>query len=175
MDAPHPWFLTGAERGNPASALARDPAWTEGNAVSPLIHGRTYFSRLAEVLGPLAPGDHVYLTDWRGDDDQRLDDDGPTLAGSLVDLARRGVEVRGLLWRSHPRAIGFNEEEETELAGIVNAAGGQLLLDERVRRAGSHHQKLVVAHHPDRPDEDVAFVGRDRSVSRTPGRRSSSR
>ena len=159
MDAPHPWFLTGAERGNPASALARDPAWTEGNAVSPLIHGRTYFARLAEVLGPLAPGDHVYLTDWRGDDDQRLDDDGPTLAGSLVELARRGVEVRGLLWRSHPRAIGFNEEEETELAGIVNAAGGQLLLDERVRRAGSHHQKLVVAHHPDRPDGDVAFVG----------------
>jgi phosphatidylserine/phosphatidylglycerophosphate/cardiolipin synthase-like enzyme len=159
MDATHPWFLTGAERGNPASALARDPAWTEGNAVSPLIHGRAYFSRLAEVLGPLGPGDHVYLTDWRGDDDQRLDDDGPTLAGLLVDLARRGVEVRGLLWRSHPRAIGFNEEEETELAGIVNAAGGQLLLDERVRRAGSHHQKLVVAHHPGRPDEDVAFVG----------------
>ena len=102
MDAPHPWFLTGAERGNPASTLARDPAWTEGNAVSPLIHGDPYFATLAEALGPLGPGDHVYLTDWRGDDDQRLNDDGPTLAGLLVNLARRGVEVRGLLWRSHP-------------------------------------------------------------------------
>src|SRR6188472_385733 len=131
MDATHPWFLTGAGRGNPASALARDPAWTEGNAVSPLIHGQIYFSRLADVLGSLGPGDHVYLTDWRGDDDQHLNDGGPTLSGLLVHLARRGVEVRGLLWRSHPHAIGFNEEEETQLAEIVNGAGGQLLLDER--------------------------------------------
>ena len=33
------------------------------------------------------------------------------------------------------------------------------MLDARTRRAGSHHQKLVVIRHPDRPDQDVAFVG----------------
>ena len=29
----------------------------------------------------------------------------------------------------------------------------------RVRPGGSHHQKIVVIRHPDRPDADVAFVG----------------
>ena len=41
----------------------------------------------------------------------------------------------------------------------MNEAGGEVLLDERVRRDGSHHQKLFVIRHPDRPDDDVAFVG----------------
>jgi len=155
----HPWFLDVHERQHAGASAVRDLAWTDGNLVTPLVHGATYFERLLEVLQPLAPGDLVCLTDWRGDDDEKLTDDGPTLAGVLVELARRRVQVRGLLWRSHPKAMGFNEEEQTELAAIVNAAGGQFLLDQRVRRAGSHHQKLVVAHHPDHPDDDVAFVG----------------
>ena len=41
----------------------------------------------------------------------------------------------------------------------MNEAGGEVLLDERVRRDGSHHQKLFVIRHPDAPDHDVAFVG----------------
>ena len=39
------------------------------------------------------------------------------------------------------------------------AAGGEVLLDQRVRRAGSHHQKLVVLRHPRRTARDVAFAG----------------
>jgi phosphatidylserine/phosphatidylglycerophosphate/cardiolipin synthase-like enzyme len=34
-----------------------------------------------------------------------------------------------------------------------------VLLDARTRRAGSHHQKLVVVRHPGLPARDVAFVG----------------
>jgi phosphatidylserine/phosphatidylglycerophosphate/cardiolipin synthase-like enzyme len=34
-----------------------------------------------------------------------------------------------------------------------------VLLDQRVRRAGSHHQKFVVLRHPGRPERDVAFAG----------------
>ena len=34
-----------------------------------------------------------------------------------------------------------------------------MLLDQRVRPMGSHHQKFVVVRHPDRPERDVAFVG----------------
>ena len=37
--------------------------------------------------------------------------------------------------------------------------GTLTVLDERVRRAGSHHQKLVVVLHPSTPEMDVAFVG----------------
>ena len=159
MEDGHPWFLDARERVHAGASLVRDRAWTEGNRVTPLVHGRTYFARLAAALQPLAPGDLLCLTDWRGDDDEKLTDDGPTLAVLLTELARRGVEVRGLLWRSHPKTMGFNEEEQTELAAIVNAAGGEVLLDQRVRRAGSHHQKLVVVHRREDPDADLAFIG----------------
>ncbi|MDT5010339.1 MAG: hypothetical protein QOH57_1956, partial [Mycobacterium sp.] len=39
------------------------------------------------------------------------------------------------------------------------AAGGEVLLDQRVRFGGSHHQKLVVLRHPGAPERDVAFAG----------------
>src|SRR4051794_24586140 len=132
----HPWFLDERQRRFEGRSLVRDQPWTDGNHVEPLVHGRTYFARLAAELEALAPGDLVCIADWRGDDDEKLTDAGPTLAVLLTELAGRGVEVRGLLWRSHPRALGFNEKEETELAQISSAAGGTVLLDERVRRAG---------------------------------------
>ena len=153
------WFLSAAERGNPDTAVGRDEPWTEGNAVAPLVHGSTYFSRLVETLSALGAGDRVLIADWRGDADERLRDEGPTLGELLGDLAHRGVDIRGLLWRSHPDAAGFNEEEESALAATVNEAGGKILLDERVRRGGSHHQKLVLVSRRDRPGEDIAFVG----------------
>ncbi|HWW43578.1 MAG TPA: phospholipase, partial [Acidimicrobiia bacterium] len=77
----------------------------------------------------------------------------------LADLSRRGVDVRGLLWRSHSDRLSFSAKENRRLAREVSAAGGEVLLDERVRRGGSHHQKLIVLRHPRRPDDDVAFVG----------------
>jgi hypothetical protein len=69
------------------------------------------------------------------------------------------VQVRGLLWRSHPSVAHFNEEQNLHLGDVVNEAGGEILLDERVRGPGSQHQKLVLVRHPDREDEDVAFMG----------------
>src|SRR6185503_4839143 len=97
MTSEHPWFLGRSELGNPSSALARKQPWTEGNSVTPLIHGATYFDRLAGALEPARSGDHLFLADWRGDDDERLRDGGPTLAELLCGLAARGVHVRGLL------------------------------------------------------------------------------
>jgi phosphatidylserine/phosphatidylglycerophosphate/cardiolipin synthase-like enzyme len=41
----------------------------------------------------------------------------------------------------------------------VNRAGGLVLLDNRIRRGGSHHQKLVLLLHPGHPEQDLAFVG----------------
>ena len=45
------------------------------------------------------------------------------------------------------------------MARAVNAAGGEIALDQRVRRAGSHHQKLVLIRRPSDPSRDVAFMG----------------
>ena len=67
--------------------------------------------------------------------------------------------MRGLVWRSHADQAHFSEQENLHLVETVNEAGGEVLLDERVRRDGSHHQKLFVVRHPDAPDDDVAFVG----------------
>ncbi len=150
------WFLTAAERGNPACRL---PAWCTGNAVTALVNGATYFDRLATEVASLRAGDHLFFTDWRGDADERLRDAGPTLAELFGDAARRGVVVKGLMWRSHSDALAYSEEQNRQLGDEVSDAGGEVLLDQRIRMAGSHHQKLVVLRCPDDPDRDVAFVG----------------
>src|SRR4051794_10365553 len=150
------WFLTARERGNPACRL---PAWCAGNAVQPLVNGAAYFARLTEEVQALQEGDHLFFTDWRGDADQRLSPTGPTIGELFGAAARRGVVVKGLMWRSHSDGFAFSERENRRLGEEVHAAGGEVLLDQRVRRAGSHHQKLVVLRHPTKPDRDVAFAG----------------
>jgi len=60
------WFLNEQERGNPDSSI---PTWCAGNSAEPLIHGITYFDRLATEVDSLRPGDHLFFTDWRGDPD----------------------------------------------------------------------------------------------------------
>ena len=156
------WFLLPVDRGNPATEIDRrrgdGRAWTDGNDVTVLVDGAEYFRRLYRELCRMEPGDWVHLTDWEGDPDQQLDGPGTEIGKVLADLARRDVHVRGLLWRSHPRLAHFSEQENTKLVREVNDAGGELLLDERVRRGGSHHQKLVVLRRG-RPEDDVAFVG----------------
>ena len=157
------WFLTPGERGNAATAIDRlcndGTSWTEGNRVEVLVDGAEYFRRLYEALSSLVRGDHVQLTDWQGDGDELLDGPGTEIGRVLGDAARRGVLVCGLLWRSHPRQAHFAEQSNAALAKMVNEAGGEVVLDERVRRGGSHHQKLVVIRHGTRSDQDVAFEG----------------
>jgi phosphatidylserine/phosphatidylglycerophosphate/cardiolipin synthase-like enzyme len=157
------WFLTVGERGNPGTTIdtrrGDGKAWTEGNLVRPLVHGRTYFARLYEAIRDLRPDDQIHFTDWRGDPGEQLTDDPESKLGKVMaDLAKRDVQIRGLLWRSH-EGTAFSEEENRQLGEIVNEAGGEILLDERVRGPGCHHQKLVVVRHAAGPDDDVAFVG----------------
>jgi phosphatidylserine/phosphatidylglycerophosphate/cardiolipin synthase-like enzyme len=157
------WFLLPAERGNDVTDIDRrrgdGRAYTEGNDVHVLIHGAEYYRRLHDVLTRMRPGEWIHFTDWRGDPDERLDGPGTEIGRILAELAGRGVHVRGLVWRSHADQAHFSEQENLHLVETVNEAGGEVLLDERVRRDGSHHQKLFVARHPDAPDDDVAFVG----------------
>jgi phosphatidylserine/phosphatidylglycerophosphate/cardiolipin synthase-like enzyme len=142
------WFLPRAER-----------PWSSGNVVVPHLHGVAYFARLAEVIGGTDHGDQVFFTDWRGDADELLTAEGPSIGQLLCAAARRNVQVRGLLWRSHSDRASFSAQENQKLGAEINDAGGEALLDQRVRRGGSHHQKMVVVRHRDRPDADVAFVG----------------
>ena len=157
------WFLTPAERGNPASGLdgRHNASWSSGNEVRPLIHGANYFAALRSSTERLARGDALYFTDWRGDPDEVVDADGVTISSVLAGAASRGAIVNGLVWRSHWDKLAFSAEQNRRLGADIEAAGGCCLLDMRVRVGGSHHQKFVVIRHGDshKSVDDVAFVG----------------
>ena len=128
-----PWFLTSRERGNPSTRLdARHPhgsAWTEGNLVRPLVHGVTYFEELHRRVSRMGDGDLLMFADWRGDPDESLTGSPGTAVGTVfAEAARRGVDVRGLLWRSHWDRFSFSAEENRQLGDEINDAGGQCLL-----------------------------------------------
>src|SRR5215203_227466 len=156
MDSPEQWLLSAEERGNPHTTL---PAWTEGNLAEPLLHGSTYFDRLVEEVRSLNAGDHLFFTDWRGDPDERLREDGPTVVELFTEAVKKGVCVRGLVWRSHMSRMSLNKEANRALDQEIEHGGGKVILDQRIRRLGSHHQKLVVLRHDEAPEKDVAFVG----------------
>jgi phosphatidylserine/phosphatidylglycerophosphate/cardiolipin synthase-like enzyme len=161
---PAQWLLTKSERANPQTALDAphpgDQAWSGGNLVRPLIHGSTYFSALYDALEATQQGDRVYFTDWQGDADQRLTDDpGSEVAQVLGRADERGVDVKGLVWRSHLDQTGFFAAENRHLGEQLQKRGAEVLLDMRVRAGGSHHQKFVVVRHREDPTRDVAFVG----------------
>ncbi len=154
------WFLAAGERGNPHSSIDDrhgGVAWTDGNLVEVLIDGSEYFPRLYATLCATTSGDSVYLTGLESDADERLAGPGSEIAEVLGELIRHGVKVRGLVWRSHG-AIN-SEGKNLMFARAVNEAGGNVFLDNRIRRGGSHHQKMVIVRHPTGPVADVAFVG----------------
>jgi phosphatidylserine/phosphatidylglycerophosphate/cardiolipin synthase-like enzyme len=158
------WFLSATERGNPYTGIDRrrpgaETAWSTGNEVRPLIHGSAYFASLVAAVNDMRRGDLLLFTDWRGDPDERLSGPGTEVSTVLCQAAERGVLVKGLIWRSHVDKIQFSEEENRHLGEEIEAAGGECVLDMRVRTAGSHHQKMVVLRHPDRPERDVAYIG----------------
>ena len=158
------WLLTRPERGNPSTRLddrhEGDHAWSEGNLVTPLVHGAAYFRALYDALSATREGDLVLFTDWQGDADELLTDEPDSQVIEVLGSAdERGVDVRGLVWRSHLDQTGFFATENRHLGERLQHRGAEVLLDMRVRAGGSHHQKFVVIRHRDDPSRDVAFVG----------------
>ena len=157
------WFLSASERGNPATRLDRRhgdgwrgrPAttcsrWCTGRPTSRCCCGAC--GRCGPVICCCSPTGAVIPTSC-------LDGPGTEVSRVLSDAAARGVIVKGLVWRSHLDRFAFSEQENRHLGEEIEAAGGECLLDQRVRPGGSHHQKFVVLRHPGRPELDVAFVG----------------
>ncbi len=158
------WLLTKAERDNPHTRIDEDhpgeQAWSEGNLVRPLIHGATYFRELYERIEATRPGDLVLFTDWQGDAEERLTGEpGSEVLDVLARADERGVDVRGLVWRSHKEIFGFTFGQNRRLGKELQRRGAEVLLDMRVRLGGSHHQKLFVIRCQDDPTRDIAYVG----------------
>ena len=163
------WLLSASERGNPRTRLddlhPGEQAWSSGNRVRALVHGATYFAELFERLEATREGDLVFFTDWQGDADERLTGEpGSEVVEVLGRADERGVDVRGLVWRSHRDSIGFPGKENLHLGRALQKRGAEVILDMRVRQGGSHHQKLVVIRHRDDPARDIAYVGGHRPV-----------
>jgi phosphatidylserine/phosphatidylglycerophosphate/cardiolipin synthase-like enzyme len=157
----HAWFLSAAERGNPFTGIDErhdGVAWTEGNSVEALVDGVEYFSALHRTLCETGEGDTVMFTGLEGNADaQLLPYDGCEIGAVLGAAARRGVAVRGLVWRAH--ALVYHEAANLLFSRVVNDEGGEVLLDQRIHGGGSHHQKIVVVRFRDDPSRDVVFVG----------------
>ena len=167
------WLLTKAERANEQTVLDAhypgEQAWSGGNHVRPLVHGATYFAELADRIAETRAGDLIYFTDWRGDPDEQLTDDPNSTMEELLSAADvRGVDVRGLIWRSHLDILSFSSAENRQTGEQLQSNGAEVLLDMRVRTGGSHHQKLVVIRYRDRPDRRHR-VRRRASTCATPG------
>ncbi|MEO6627094.1 MAG: phospholipase, partial [Aquihabitans sp.] len=162
---PECWFLSADERGNPGTIIDRrrngGVGWTAGNEVVVHVDGASYFTRLNQALHGVAPRDHVWFTDWAGNADEQLSGAGTELSKVLCALADRGAAVRGLLWRSHPKEAGFDQEDNLFLAAELNDHGASLALDQRVRRGGSHHQKMVVISRFDPITETVGSATKE--------------
>ncbi|CAN5443708.1 phospholipase D-like domain-containing protein [soil metagenome] len=125
-----------------------------------LVPGATYFAELHERLEATVAGDLVFFTDWQGDGDEQLTGEpGSEVVEVLARADERGVDVRGLVWRSHASAIGFTADTNRRLGKELQDRGAEALLDMRVRLSGSHHQKLVVIRYRDDPTRDIAYVG----------------
>ncbi|WP_250446907.1 phospholipase D family protein [Actinotalea sp. C106] len=152
----HPWFLTALQRGNRHTRVS---TWSEGNDVRPLVHGRPYFRALAAAVEEMRSGDLLLYAGWRVDPDEIVAEDGTTISRLVARAARRGVDVRGLIWRSQMDRLRFARRQNRRFAELINAVGGQILLDQRVRPFGSHHQKYFVLRHPGRPALDRVFLG----------------
>ncbi|GAB3652675.1 phospholipase D-like domain-containing protein [Nocardioides korecus] len=158
------WLLTKAERANHTTSIddqhPGQTAWSTGNHVRPLVHGATYFAELFERLRATGEGDLVLFTDWQGDADEQLTGEpGSEVSEVLARADERGVDVRGLIWRSHWEKLNFSASENRLLGRQLQSRDAEALLDMRVRTGGSHHQKMVVIRHRDRPEDDIAYVG----------------
>ena len=161
---PEHWFL-------PADNLPRSPGYTRGNTVVPLIDGKDYMAEFKRAVE--ACDRQLLLAGWEFSGEQRLEttvEDGKvtgrTLAEAVTAAARRGCDVRALIFMvpssslpSHFRRL--HAPSNLEFARSVNAAGGEAILDARLARTAtisSHHQKMVVTVASD-PDKTMAFVG----------------
>ena len=141
------WFLREDERRNPATDLR---VFTAGNQVTPLVDGGSYFRRLCEELKATDAGDQMYFVDFRGDMDELLDGPGTEVGDLLIGRPRAAAWPSSGCCGARTRSwLHQSEEANAEFARQISDNGGQVLLDARTRRAGSHHQKLVVIRHPE--------------------------
>ena len=127
-------------------------AWSTGNAVTPLVHGATVLppaARGAVRAARRRPGPLHGLARRRRRAPRRAGHEiGEVLARPGAQRRARSAGCSGARTRDRRAST---RRRTSGSASELNEAGGEVLLDQRVRRVGSHHQKLVVIRHRDDP------------------------
>ena len=129
------WLLTTQERGNHSTSIdhGRPPgvAWTNGNHVVARIHGADYFQTLADAVGSLGSGSHLWIADWRGDSDQDLAEGltlGELLTAAKTTRAGKAFDKESLMPLLHNVELGrypgpfFGLREVDRISGPDRAA-----------------------------------------------------
>ena len=140
-----------AERGNPATEIDRRHATASRGprATTPSCSSTARSTSPSSTRSSCEPepGDRVCLHRPRGR--RRRVPRRPGHARSATcspTRAARRRRARAAVALA-PEGAGYHEEENLLFVAVVNEAGGEVLLDHRVRRGGSHHQKIVVVRH----------------------------
>jgi phosphatidylserine/phosphatidylglycerophosphate/cardiolipin synthase-like enzyme len=149
LPTPEDWFLDAAQM-----APFRTPAFTRDNVADFFVDGESYMESLATRFDGLASGDRVLMAGWRFSPEQRL---RPAVGGSLgiqdlaIDLHARGVNFRALVYGSFASTLpvrisipAFPSKDNFDFRTTLANAGVNAVLDARVARFGSHHQKCAV-------------------------------
>ena len=126
-----------------------------------LVHGSEYFRALAERAGGRpATATWCSFSGWRGDADERLGR-RPGRPSPRPSRARRGAArwSAGCCGARTSTCSATPQREPPARRGGRRRAGGEVLLDQRIRPFGCHHQKFVVVRHAQHPADDVAYVG----------------
>ena len=152
------WFLTTAQRGNPASTLAD---WCAGNRVEPLVHGATYFDRLVTEVEALRRGDYLFFTDWRGDPDELMRPGGTeSIRDPVRCRGQRGVDRQGpgVALASGPVAVQRGGEPASG-SRPSNGPAARCCSTSGSASAARTIRSWSCCGTQARPQHDVAFVG----------------
>jgi len=149
--------------------LNYDPALHDGNRITPLIDGETYFTELADQLFSLDAGDFFYCAAWVLDPDVLLSPDH-TLRDAIDAAAGVGVKIRFLLYkamqdepydeyrfpgRAPPSTLEFVNTMDLFWHGAI-----EVIIDLRhPLPEGSHHAKYVVVVRRDPAAGDYVVTG----------------
>lgn len=126
-----------------------------GNRLEVLVDGEESLTAIQAAIGDAKS--HVHIANWHASADFRLtrEPDAPTLRELLAGTARRGIDVRLLLWAGPPLPMfqPTRGRVRAEQRKLTVGTGVRCVLDARERTLHCHHEKLVIV------DDAIAFVG----------------
>ena len=128
--------------------------------VTEFIDGDDTFRAMNRRISRVAGVDsYIYLLNWWVDDTFPLVADLPdtTLFKLLKNASDSGVEIRGMFWHQ-VTPPNHKVQNLTQVENINNLPYGSAILDNKTRKFGSHHQKVLIIYDA-AIDELVAFCG----------------